>query len=195
MMDVVVPQGNERELIAMAERLGWTGLVLAYEPGRLPEKLPATKLHLAKAVLIRAPDVRKWKGRAVTIVRAEPGQERQAVESGADLVIRLEDAPQKDAMHARVSGLNQVLVRLAKRHGTAIGISLADLLGVSGMHRARLLGRIAQNIALCEKAGTRVALASFARTPDGMRGPYDLLAVGRVLGMTPEQARKAAEGF
>jgi hypothetical protein len=190
-MDIVAPKGNERELIAMAERLGWTALTLAYFPKDLPRELPAARLELRKAVIIPAQDVQRWRGKAFTIVFAERGRERQAIEAGPDMVVGLEETQPRDTLHERRSGLNQVLAAIAHRKGVRIGIAFSRLLDARGTDRARLLGRVSQNILICRKAKARVVLASAACLPERMRSPHDLMALGRMLGMTPREAQDA----
>jgi hypothetical protein len=193
MIDLVAPKGNEYALIARAEQLGYTGLVLVYPRKDLPRELPASKLKLQTAAIVSAQEAQRRHGTGICLVMAERDKERAAIEAGPAVVFGLERTQPKDGLHARNSGLNQVLAAIAKRKGVAIGIALSWLLAETGAERARLLGRISQNILICRKSGARMALASGACTPDGMRSPHDLMALGRVLGMTPEESKASLE--
>jgi RNase P/RNase MRP subunit p30 len=50
---------------------------------------------------------------------------------------------------------------------------------------------MAQNIVFCRKFKVPTLIASFARTPFELRNPSDLASFFTVLGMHPEEAKKA----
>ena len=58
---------------------------------------------------------------------------------------------EEDFMKYKNSGLNQVLVKLAKRNNTGIGFSLQRLKKLGKLNKSKLLGKIIQNIVLCNK--------------------------------------------
>ena len=67
---------------------------------------------------------------------------------------------EKDFMNYKNSGLNQVLVKLAKSKNIGIGFSLSRLLKLNKLDRARLLGKIMQNIILCNKYKVKIFILS-----------------------------------
>lgn len=97
----------------------------------------------------------------------------------------------RDFLHYRNSGLNDVLCKLAKKNSVAIGFSFSEVLNSQGINRSLMLGRMMQNVRFCRKFKVPMVLASFAFEGFEMRAPKDLISFGVVLGMTPDEARKA----
>mgnify|MGYP001578923586 CR=1 FL=1 len=89
--------------------------------------------------------------------------------------------------------MNQVLLQLAHKNDTAIGFALQPLLAVKGEQRAMLMGRMMQNVRLCRKYKVRMVLCSFAEDLFDLRSASDLQSFGRVLGMTPGEAKEALQ--
>jgi ribonuclease P/MRP protein subunit RPP1 len=96
-----------------------------------------------------------------------------------------------DKVHYRVSGLNQVFAKLALKNDVAIGFGFSFVLNASGVERARILGRMKQNVRICSKVGTKMIVCSYANNLKEMRGAKDLLAFARVIGMSGDEAKKA----
>ena len=72
--------------------------------------------------------------------------------------------------------------------GVQVGIALNPLLQSSGRHRARLLGRFAQNIRLCGKFSTPMTVASLASSPWGLWAPVEIRSLLLSLGADAGQA-------
>ncbi|MGM5488859.1 MAG: RNase P subunit p30 family protein [Nanobdellota archaeon] len=164
MIDIVEPQGNEQELVAMAAKLGFTGLVLIN----------------GKAVSSHLPVYHTSK--SLRIVRIK-GEARPSIESGVELIHSVEDRGMKEFMHHRNSGLNQVLCKLAAEKDVAIGFNMRLLLYSPPHMRGIILGRMMQNAAFCRKFWVKQVIASFAKHPLEMRGPYELESLCKVIGI------------
>ena len=108
----------------------------------------------------------------------------------ADIVILNEKMP-KDHLHYRKTALNQVMCKLAKGNGTAIGFSLGNIL--SAKDRPLVMGRIMQSVRLCRKYKVGMVFASFAEDKYGTRGFSEMLALAHALGMSPGEASNALE--
>ena len=106
-----------------------------------------------------------------------------------DVLLGPENGVKEDFLNARNSGLNQVLLGLAKRNNTVIGINFNEILKSRGVDRAKLLGRIRQNIRLCRKYKVKMLLASFASAEFEMRAPKDLISFLISLEMHPKEAK------
>ena len=100
-----------------------------------------------------------------------------------DLLFGIEKFGLKDKIKQKDSGLNQVLCKLAKKNEIKIGFSFSDLLNADDEKRAIILGRMVQNVILCNKYGVDMIIGSFAKNKYEMRSPNDLIAFGRLLGM------------
>ena len=96
----------------------------------------------------------------------------------------------KDFMHYPNSGLNQVLCKLAKKNGIAIGVSFSDIKSLKGKEKSERLGRIMQNVDLCRKYKNEIVLASFGKKPSS---PYALRSFGFLIGMTTDQLKESLE--
>jgi len=85
--------------------------------------------------------------------------------------------------------LDQVTCKLARDNGKLVAFSFASILNSTGRQRAKLLGRMMQNIRFCRGFKVRTVTASFATSPFGMRSSHDLKAFGISLGMHPLDAK------
>lgn len=109
------------------------------------------------------------------------------------LLLSSELVKEKDRLHFRTSGLTHQILQLAYKNDVAIGFCFSLLLDRKGAERAMILGRMMQNVRLCRKYKVRMVLCSFAKNVYGLKSASDLQAFGRVLGMTPLEAKKALE--
>ncbi len=115
---------------------------------------------------------------------------RKAVEhKNVDLLLSLERGRGKDFMHSRDSGLNHVLCSLAHRNDVAIGFNFRDAL--KSDNRGLILGKMMQNVRLCRKYKVRMVVISGACNEAELKSAKDLFSFGRVIGMTPIEAKHA----
>jgi ribonuclease P/MRP protein subunit RPP1 len=99
-----------------------------------------------------------------------------------DILLSPENNSRKDLMFSRRSGLNQVLCKLAAKNGVAIGFDFSYLLNSKGKQRARILGRMRQNVKFCKKYGVKMVFSSFARNKYELRSEDFLKIFARILG-------------
>jgi len=185
MIDIVFPNKNEKQFVQIAEKLGIKQLIFVYKSEKefYTEK---SKVEITNALLVEASKVRKTQDKKIlTVCKAS----REAIERKADIVYGFELQEGKDKTHYRLSGLNQVLCKLATRKKVKIGLSVSELLVVKG--QVVTMGRMMQNIRLCTKYKTPMKIASFASNPYQMRSSEDLTALFKQLGMQPNQIKQA----
>ena len=84
----------------------------------------------------------------------------------------------KDRMKQRDSGFNHVLAKLAKKKNIVIGINLDEITSSKGKEKSDILGRVRQNIKLCNKNRLKMRFISTERG-----NSYNLKSLGLVLGM------------
>lgn len=187
MEDIVFPKGNENEFIAMAEKLGIASLCLVYDsPKDISGFQKKTRVTLSAAILCRPEDVKKYKGKFLTIVRAPEDQTqlRHIIERvRPDILFGLEFHRRKDFLHHRASGLNHILAAIAKEKGVAIGFNFSALLNAKPRERALFIGRMMQNIKFSRKFKFRTVIASFAESQCEMRSERDIGYFFRGLGV------------
>ena len=198
MIDIVFPDNNENEFIKLAERLGLAGLCFVYtRPKDISFFQKSTGLKLFSGVLCAGGDVKKYKDRFVTVVRApeRPEELRGLFEQHRPhVVFGLESQRRPDFLHHRASGLNHVLAVLAREKGVCVGFSFGDVLSAKQDARARIVGRMMQNIVLARKFKFGLCLASFARSPWQLRSEKDMCSFFVSLGMTGPEAKRACRG-
>lgn len=175
MIDIVFPEGNEEEFIRMAEKLGIDKVIFAYKT-----KPEFGKSNRQKALMVEPKHVQNAKAQGIITIC--PGS-REAIERGADIAYNFEQEKKRDATHYRESGLNQVLCRIATEKNVKIGLSFSSIIAEKGHKRAILIGRMMQNIRICQKYKTPMKIASFAKTPYEMRAQAELIAFFSQLGM------------
>lgn len=95
-----------------------------------------------------------------------------------------------DYTNYRNSGLNQVLCKIAHDNGKKIIFSFNEILKANGEERAKIIGRIMQNIMLCEKYNTDIRFGNFSMKKEDIRAASDLRSFNIALGMTPRIANK-----
>ncbi|MBI2499225.1 hypothetical protein HYV88_03195 [Candidatus Woesearchaeota archaeon] len=123
-------------------------------------------------------------------VGGDDGKNRKIVENKKiDIFLSPEKTRTKDFMHSRDSGLNQVLCELARKNDIVIGFNFNDVL--KSKNRSVILGKMMQNVALCRKYKVKMVILSGAKDRYELRSTKDLASFGRVMGMTPGEAKKA----
>ena len=108
-----------------------------------------------------------------------------------DILASPEKNRREDFLHHRNSGLNHILCALAKKNKIAIAFSFNEVLKSKGVERAKIIGRMTQNVRLCRKYGVEMIIASFATNKYEMRALTDLKNFGTVIGMNPGEIKRA----
>jgi hypothetical protein len=122
MIDIVFPQKNEKEFIEIAERLGFKALLMVYADKKDFPKIKSEKLELFFGTLLPK--------KSGFVIAKSTGNDRDVLEGGkADLIFDLELWAEKDTMHQRVSGLNQIMCKPNKK--TIIGLDFNAVLDSS----------------------------------------------------------------
>ncbi len=174
-MDIVYPNGNEKELIEMAKKLGIRELILVYDDIRKIPKLSSDKIQL-KFGILNPKNPQAMKGKVDYVLSSKNA--RASLENPAiKIVFDMEKHEEKDFTFQRNSGLNEVLCAIAKDKDKIIGFNFSNLLNTSGFQRIKLLARIKQNIELCRKYKVQTIVFSFARNEWDMRAERDMKAV------------------
>ncbi|MEK6952336.1 MAG: RNase P subunit p30 family protein [Nanoarchaeota archaeon] len=123
-------------------------------------------------------------------VGGDDNKNRKIVENKkVDIFLSPEKTRTKDFMHSRDSGLNQVLCKLARKNEITVGFNFNDIL--KSRNRSLILGKMIQNVELCRKYNVKMVILSGAKNRYELRSAKDLVSFGRVIGMTPGEAKKA----
>ncbi|MGA2130506.1 MAG: RNase P subunit p30 family protein [Candidatus Pacearchaeota archaeon] len=122
--------------------------------------------------------IRESKGKKVIFSSSDDDIARKVLEKEKINVLLISLMGRRDKLKQRNSGFNQVLAKLAKRKDVAIGINLDELVNSSKEEKAEILGRIRQNIVLCNKNKLKMIFIS-----KESKDSYNLKALGLVLSM------------
>ena len=195
-VDIVFPDGNEKEFIELASRLGYAGLCFVYDsPTKEHEKIKKlqenTKLNLYLGSSITPRDLNKTKKTTYINFIKSSHKDRFVLEKNrAGVLYSLEENPKEDFMHHRASGLNQVLCKLANKNSVIIGFSFNTLLQ-NKKNLRRILGRMMQNIFLCRKYQVKTMVSSFTKKPYEMRSASDIISLFHILGMDKKEIKNS----
>lgn len=202
MIDAVIPQNNEQAFLSIAEKLGYNSIILLYQENAKIPAIESKKIIVKIGILA----TKGGKTKKTTFLQSSEKDQQIIENNPPDVMYEFETKTDKDYIHQRASGLNQVLCKFAAKNNVVIAFSFAQLLNTVGTRpllnevqqgtarvRAQILGRIMQNIHLCRKYNVKTAIATFATQPHQMRAPKDLQALFVLLGMHPAEAKNAFE--
>ena len=185
MQDIVFPDGNEAAFIARAKTLGIKDLVFVYTD---PARFYKAADKITNALLANPKTIDKAKNKTKIVLLKSSDEDLHTVEHKSPTILyELEQSPKYDALHQRASGLNHVLARACANNDVAVGFSVQSILSAGPQRRSVVMGRMMQNIKLCRKFKVKMIVASFAKTPGGMRNPADVKSLFTILGMHPSE--------
>jgi RNase P/RNase MRP subunit p30 len=119
------------------------------------------------------------KGKIIIFSSNNDELNRKILEKEDISVLLLNQKGKKDFQKQRNSGLNQVLAKIAKKKGIAIGINFDELTNSEEKEKSEIIARIRQNIKICNK--NKVKMKFISKT--SKRNSLDIQALGLVLGM------------
>jgi ribonuclease P/MRP protein subunit RPP1 len=89
------------------------------------------------------------------------------------------------------SGLNHIMIKLAKKNNVAIEINFREILQSSKGTRSFIMHNITENIKLCKKYKTPLIICSGAVSHWQLKDPKILISMGHLLGLELNEAKKA----
>jgi ribonuclease P/MRP protein subunit RPP1 len=188
-VDIVIPKNNELDFIKIAKRLDFEGLVFVYDNLKeykdnfLRVKEKEKNLKLFSAFLVDNKKINKPKEFDLLVVKANENNRTLFENKNIDVVFDVENQNRADFIHQRNSGFNHVMAKLANEKNIILGVNFSGLLNLDKSEQIKRIGRIMQNIKLCQKYNVEIKISSYALDPYDMRGPKDLQAFGLILGM------------
>jgi RNase P/RNase MRP subunit p30 len=99
----------------------------------------------------------------------------------------LQHKGQKDSLKERGSGLNQVLAKICRDSGKIIFIDFKEIIEAEGIEKAKILGRVMQNIMLLQKYNVKTGIINKSG-----RDNYDLFSFLLTLGANTKFAKITA---
>jgi len=187
MMDIVIPNDNEEEFIAIAHKLGYKTLYFLYDYDNYQSKkknfadIPGMKI--VKGTLADSKNLKKIKNKTeegVFVAAKSSDKDMEIMEGSlANLIFSFEENQRRDFIHQRASGLNHILCSLARKNNITVGFSFASILNAKNTYE--ILGRIMQNLRMCRQFKVKTVIASFAKNPYEMRSMHDLMSLFKIL--------------
>ncbi len=200
MLDIVLPNKNEKALAIQATRIGIDELIFARSFKSINEvkaytetlkdiaaEIKGIKLKMGRLIDVkRRSDLKKQpfdSSFAITIAVSDGSEEinRWIFESKVNAAINISTSTGREHMHYRQSGVNQVLAKLAAENNVAYCLNFAKLLELNSWKRVTLLGRWMQNLRIFNKYKAKTEIYSFASSPDTIRNMNDLEAFKKIL--------------
>ncbi len=120
--------------------------------------------------------VKKNKGKEIVFSSNDDDLNRKVLEKLEVNFILIKLENRKDYLKQRNSGLNEVMVTIAKKKNIGIGIDFDEL--KESKDKEKILSRIRQNISLCKRVKVRMKFFS-----ENEQDAYFLKSLGLVLGM------------
>ncbi len=163
-MDIAFAKDNEKEFLKIAEKLG---IELKFA---------------AKA---------KQGYKVDNKIISNNGSRKNFESKTIGLFYDLENHNERDFIHQRNSGLNQVHAKIAHDKEKIIAFNFSTILNSTPERRALILGRMRQNVKLCRKYKVKMFIGTFASNPYELRGEYELKAFGYFLGMNSKEIKES----
>ena len=124
-------------------------------------------------------EIKQNQGKLIIFSSEDEELNRKILEKENIDILLLNQSNKKDKLKQRDSGLNQVMAKIAKTKNIAIGINLDEIIHSEKTKRAKILGRIIQNVEICKKK--KLKMVFFSKKEN--KNVYDLKALSLVLGM------------
>lgn len=200
--DIAIPKNNEAEFIEITSKLGIKKLYFLYDFDDYNEEKIQQKLELIKnhknisidvGFIVNQKNLNKAAKQSKLLVAKSSDKDRFFIESKKiKIIYGFEDINRKDYLHQRASGLNHIICELAKKNNVIIGFSYSSLFNKDNDITSLIIGRMMQNITLCQKYKVKTIIRSFSEKPFEMRAPYDVCSLFTILGMQNIYAREAS---
>ena len=198
--DIAIPNNNEVKFIEIALRLGIKKLYFLYDfennQRKIPEKLGLiknyNKINLEIGLIVNQKNMNKALQQSKLLAAESSDRDRFFIESNKiKLIYGFEEIYKKDYLHQRASGLNHVMCELANKNDVVVGLPYSALFNKNPAVVSLLIGRIMQNISLCQKHNAKTIIGSFSSNPFELRPPYDIISLFTTLGMNSKTIRES----
>ena len=176
--------------------MGWTGICIL---SKKPAEKESLDTDTAYGLLIEAKP-----GRVRELARKSRKDYEIIAVAGGDLEVNRAavECPEVDLLLypwgkgevRRDPGVNYIIAKLAAKNNVAIEFSLSQLVESSGKTRGIVFAHMVNTARIVRKAKAPFALTSGAQSPWEARAPEELKALGRALGFTEPQIKKALDG-
>ena len=181
------------DLLRVAQRYGYAGIALTNHDEAVVQEqsdsntvFTGVEIHAKTVVELKRKLKRYWGNVALVAVHGGDDKINRAAVENPKVDILAHPCGEKGE-----SGLNHVLVRYAAENGVAIDFSMNALIQSRRGDRARLIGKMRENLKLVRKYNAPMILTSHAHSIYDLRAPREMIALASLFGMTKEEATSA----
>ena len=167
-----------------------------YNEEKITKKLESINYHnnivIETGFIVNQKNINKASQQSKLLFAKSSDKDRFFIESKKiRLIYGVEKSYKKDYLHQRASGLNHTICELAKKNKITVGLSYSSLLNRNPAISSLLMGRMMQNIVLCQKYKVSTVIGSFAENPYHLRAPHDIISLFTMLGMNRKKIKEA----
>jgi ribonuclease P/MRP protein subunit RPP1 len=180
------------ELLRVAKRYGYAGIAITNHDAVVQEQsesnavFTGVEIHAKSVVELKSKIKRYWSNVALVAVHGGEDRINRAAVENVKVDILAHPCGEKGE-----SGLNHVLVRYAAENGIAIDFNMNALIQSRRGDRARIIGKMRENLKLVRKYNAPMILTSHAHSIYDLRAPREMIALATLFGMTKEEAKSA----
>ncbi|MBI2653003.1 hypothetical protein HYX00_06055 [Candidatus Woesearchaeota archaeon] len=199
--DIILPRNNEEKFIEIASKLGYKKLYFLYDFDNFNQENTQKNLtsfenpkniNIEIGFIVNQKNINQSFKQSKLLVVKSSDKDRFFIESKKiRMIYGFEEEHKNDYLHQRASGLNHVICELAKKNNVAVGFSYSSLFNKGDQTTPLLLGRMMQNISLCQKYKVKTIIGSFSENPFGMRSPHDVISLFNMLGMDRKKVKES----
>jgi|SRR3989338_7869445 len=199
--EIVLPKNNELEFLEIASKLGIKKIYFLYDFDEYDQvnaqkKLDSIKnyrnVYVETGFLVNQKNIHRALKQSKPLVAKSSDKDRQLIEGKKiRLIYGFEDLHRKDYLHQRASGLNHILCELANKNNVSIGFSYTSLFNKNPAISSQIIGRMMQNIALCQKYKVKTVIGSFSEKPYELRSSHDISSLFAMLGMDGKRIKES----
>ena len=200
--DIVIPKNNEAEFIQIASRLSIKKLIFLYEldefnEEKLQKKMQSIdnkKINVEIGIIANQKNLNKAAKLSKLLFVKSSDKDRFFIESKKiKIIYGFEETFKKDYLHHRASGLNQTIGEMGRKYDVHFGFSYGSLLNNTNQITSVILGRMMQNIRICQKYKVKTVIGSFSDKPYGMRAQHDVISLFSILGMDGKNTKNSLD--
>lgn len=189
-----------KKTVGMARKLGWSGLVLVtnWTNEKDLEKFKKSIKKPKGFDLAIGVEIKDKPNRIKELARKLRKKAELILVHGGDLEVNRAavETPEVDILlhpefERQDSGLDHVMVKLAKKNNVAIEFGFSDILHSYKKTRSSVIQKLTKNARLVKKYKAPFVLTSGAFSEWGLRSPSELISFGRVLGLKDPEIKGA----
>lgn len=195
------PEVDLEGMIKTLQTLSWSGVCLVCDSLKKIEdckkKLKKTNLDVAFGYKIETnkpddvPKLAKKVRKRVEIILVHGGDleiNRKACETSEVDILTHPELGRND------SGLDYVMIKLAKKNGVSIELNFRGVLLSYKKSRSDVFSHMLENAKIIRKYRTPFVLTSGAIEPNDLRAPSEIISFGKLLGLNPKEIKKNLSG-